>query len=55
MRFNFEIVQIHAAENDAGVWRGGSKANAAGYRSVKANSGCFDRALYSCLTGHTFV
>ena len=52
MSLDFKIVEIDAAEDDAGVRRRRHQTNAARDGGVKTNSGCFDGALYSRLGSH---
>src|SRR4029077_1938911 len=53
--FNFEIVEIHAAEDDAGVRRRGYEAEAAGNGGVESDSGCVNGALYRRLARHRVI
>src|SRR5580704_16633290 len=55
MRLNFKIVEIHAAENNAGIrWRR-MQSDAAANGSMKTDSLGFDRALDGGLARHSVL
>ena len=50
--FDFEIVEVHAAKDDAGIGRSGNETQAAADGGVQTDAFGFDRALNCNLEGH---
>ena len=52
VRFDFEIVQVHPAEDDPGIRRSRNQPQVAAHRRVETDAASFHRALNCELIGH---